>query len=289
MNVRRVAEHERAILAKTVGHAMVHAVGREPVHAPDVDPYPFDHALAHIVPRQVLVPTFGFIPHCADEPRTPVALQWEHREEIGSVQRDVQFAVQRRSACLDVGDVEQMFIRAARKADLQRLAHGGMGSVAPGNVRRLARFHFPIRPLQTGEHTIRSILEAQKLRWALDPHAGVGQAIDQQTFVFVLRKDQRVRKGAEAGAHFAEYGMCRLPAGHPQIGGEDLSPALDDWRREADLAVELERPRLHGKSARGRPGFRSFVDDPHAHSQPGQPERQHQTRRPCADDEDVGR
>src|SRR5207248_6080797 len=109
-------------------------------------------------------------------------------------------------------------------------------SVAAGNVGRLARLHRSIRPLQTGEHTIRSILEAQELGLALDVDARLSQAIDQQTFVLVLRKDQRVRKRTEARAHFAEHRMCRLSAGHPQIGGENLPSTLDDWRGEADLA-----------------------------------------------------
>ena len=49
-----------------------------------------------------------------------------------------------------------------------------MGPVAPGNVGRLARFLISIRPLQTGEHPIRSILEAQKLHSALDVDAERG-------------------------------------------------------------------------------------------------------------------
>ena len=80
----------------------------------------------------------------------------------------------------------------------------------------------------------------------------------------------------------------RLLAGHPEIRGDDPPSALDDRIGEADLAVELERPCLHGKRARGRPRFRRLVDDPHAHAQPRQPQGQHQTGRACADDEDVG-
>ena len=107
--------------------------------------------------------------------------------------------------------------------------------------------------------------------------------------MLVLRKDQRVRKRTEARAHFAEHGMCRLSAGHPQIGGENLPSTLDDWRGEADLAVELERPRLHAKGARCRSGLRRLVDNPDAHAEPRQPEGEHETGRPRTDDEDVRR
>ena len=83
-------------LRKLIGDPMVHAVGREPVHALDVDAHPFDHALAHVVPRQVVVLVLGVLAHCADQPRAPVALQREDGEKIGRVQRDVQLAVHRR-------------------------------------------------------------------------------------------------------------------------------------------------------------------------------------------------
>ena len=77
------------------------------------------------------------------------------------------------------------------------------------------------------------------------------------------------------------------PAGHPEIDGGHLPSALDDRVREADLAVQLERACLHGERARGRSRLRRLVDDSHADTQPRQPQRQHQARRSCADDEDV--
>src|ERR1700736_6894191 len=74
VDMRSVAEHERTTLAEMIGDPMVHAVGREPVHALDVDAHPVDHALAHVVPRQVLVLVLGFFAHRANEPRTRLAL-----------------------------------------------------------------------------------------------------------------------------------------------------------------------------------------------------------------------
>jgi hypothetical protein len=66
VDVRGVADQERATLAEMIGDPMVHVIGREPVHALDVDSHPLDHALAHVVPRQFPVLVFGFLAHCAD-------------------------------------------------------------------------------------------------------------------------------------------------------------------------------------------------------------------------------
>src|SRR5580693_2830049 len=140
----------------------------------------------------------------------------------------MQFAVHRGSASLYIGDVKEMVVRPARKSDLQRLAHGGMCPVAPSNVGSLTRFRCSIRLFQAGENTTSRSLEAQELRQVLDVDATLGQAIGQQTFVFVLGKDQRVWKWADARAHVAEDCMCRLVAGHPEIHGYGLPPTLDD-------------------------------------------------------------
>ena len=119
VDVRGVAEQERAALPEPIGDPMVHVIGREPVHALDVDAHPLDHAPADVVPRQVLVLLSGVRAHGADEPRVPLLLQRKDGEKIGRVQGDVQLAVHRRSARFDVGDVEQVVVGAAGEADLQ--------------------------------------------------------------------------------------------------------------------------------------------------------------------------
>src|SRR5580704_847761 len=136
-----------------------------------------------------------------------------------------------------------------------------MCPVAPSNVGSLTRLRCSIRPFQAGENATSRSLEAQELRLVLDVDASLGQAIDQQTFVFVLGKDQRVRKWADARAHVAEDCMSRLLACHPEIHGDGLPPMLDDRVSEADLAVQLERPRLHSNRARGCPRLCGLVYD----------------------------
>ena len=105
-----------------------------------------------------------------------------------------------------------------------------------------------------------------ELRSPFDLHAGLAQALDQQALVFVLRKDERVRKWAEPGAHFAQHGMGGALAGNPEICGDRFPPALNHRIREPDLAVELERPRLNSQRARRCPWLCRLVDDPHPHA-----------------------
>ena len=92
VDVRRVAQQKRPTLAEMIGHPMVHAVGRKPVHAADIDAHPFDDALAHVVPREVLVLTLGLLPHRANEPRSPIPLQREDGEKISRVEGNVHLA-----------------------------------------------------------------------------------------------------------------------------------------------------------------------------------------------------
>ena len=106
--------------------------------------------------------------------------------------------------------------------------------------------------------------------------------------MLVLRKDQSIRERAEARTHSAEDGACNLLTGYPEIRGGDRPSALDDRVSEADLLVQFERACLHGKCARRGPRLRRLIDDPDTDAQPRQPQGQHQARRPCANNEDVG-
>ena len=141
-------------LAETIGDAMVHAVGREPVHALDVDAHPLDHALAHVVPRQLVLLVFGLlIAYRADEPRAPFVLQRKDREKIGRVQADVQLAVHRRAARLDIGDVKEMVVRAAGKADSAAPRARRNARRRSRRCRRLHMSQLAIGAFQVGAHT----------------------------------------------------------------------------------------------------------------------------------------
>src|ERR1700731_1420862 len=105
-----------------------------------------------------------------------------------------------------------------------------MRAVASRDVGSLARLYGSVRPLQAREHTAACIVE-----------------VDQQTLVFVLRKNQRVRERAESCADVAEEKAGDPLASHPEIPAQDFSSTLDDGLSDADLTVELERACLYGE------------------------------------------
>src|SRR5262249_19624980 len=56
---------------------------------------------------------------------------------------------------------------------------------------------------------------------------------------------------------------------------------------EIELAIELERSRVDRQCAGGRAGLRGLVDDSWLRAELDQPQREHQTRGPSADDQHV--
>jgi hypothetical protein len=130
---------------------------------------------------------------------------------------------------------------------------------------------------------VRRLFIAQQLRLPLYFHAGLGQPRNQQTLMLILRKGQCIGERAESRAYFAEDDMSHAFACHPHIRGNRLPPRRHHRVRDAKLGVELERARLHRHRARGRPRLRGLVENPHPHAHPRQPKRQHQARRPRAD------
>jgi hypothetical protein len=63
--------------------------------------------------------------------------------------------------------------------------------------------------------------------------------------------------------------------------------ARDNEIGEVELAIEFERARVDGERTRRRAGLGSLVDDAQFHSELGQPEREDETGRPGADNQDI--
>ena len=173
------------------------------------------------------------------------------------VQRRVQLAVHRRAARFDVGDVEEMVVRAAGKPDPQGLAHGRMRAVAAGDVGRLARLRW--RRLPACSRATHSTGASPRSRRA-PSRARPGRR---------PRRSRSInRRSCSSCGKISAYGnglmpspmspktaraTC-LPAAQRLIGGHPPA-ARDDRIGETDLAVQLERARLHGERARRRPGL----------------------------------
>ncbi|MNX94104.1 hypothetical protein D3C86_1263230 [compost metagenome] len=140
---------------------------------------------------------------------------------------------------------------------------------------------------QGGGDAIAGFLEAQQLGVALDADAEGFETLDEQPFVFILREDFEKRVGCQTLADTAQGQVGHGLALDPEIGRSHAMAALDDGIRQAELAIQLQRPRLHGQCPRRGAGGRRLVDDPHADPQFAQPQGQHQPGRAGADDQDV--
>ncbi|MNQ89776.1 hypothetical protein D3C85_1050930 [compost metagenome] len=102
---------------------MMHAVGREPVQLFDLDLHVFDGPAADVFESQGFGLLGAVIAHGADQSRTTFSGQREHHEKVRFIKIHVQFAVERRTAGLHVGDVENLLIGAAGKSGVQGFAH----------------------------------------------------------------------------------------------------------------------------------------------------------------------
>src|SRR6266478_860747 len=238
VDVRGVAEEKDAPLLEARRDAVVHVVGREPVHAADIDAQPLQEVRAHVLPAQLLA--FLLCPGAdgADQPDPAFVLQGKDGGEVALVDRDVQLVVQQRAAGVDVRDVEEVLVRSAWEADAEALAHGGTCAIASGEISGLA-----CRVLQPRHDLAVHFLEVEQLGRPLDAHVQFFQPLDEEALVLVLRIDEPVGIGARDHAEPAELDVRRPGAAGPEIRGAELESRVDNFVRETELAVELQRPR----------------------------------------------
>ena len=287
--MRRVADQESSAASKVLGHTMVNLVSRKPIDPIHLQLQMLEGVLADVAPTKLVVMLFRFEPDGADDPRDVVPLHGKDGEKVGVVESNVQLVVREPAAKIDIGHVEDPLVGASRKADVEHLAHLGASPIAAGKVESFAFFFYAARSLQTSDHVIALLLEADELSEALDLDPLPTKVLDQKLFVLILGEDQQVREGAQSLAYVAEVGTsCRLAA-HPDVDGRELEAAVDDLVRKTDLAIELERTRVHRERARRGPRLGRLVDDPDVGAHALEPERQDQAGRAGADDENLRR
>jgi hypothetical protein len=83
----------------------------------------FDRPIADIFKLECIGPVSALVPHGSDEAGSPFPGQREYPQEIGLVEIDVQFAIERRASRFDIGDVEDLPVSTSRKACANRVAH----------------------------------------------------------------------------------------------------------------------------------------------------------------------
>ncbi len=222
-----------------------------------------------------------------DQPAGPVGLEREDGQEVGLVERDVQLLVEHRALGLDVGDVEQLDICAAREAGVQLAAHHRPGPVAAADVAGLADLLAAVGALQPGLDALRRLLEPEQLDGPLDLHVRRPEVLDQEPLVLVLGEDQDEGEGADPLADVADRQARGLLAPHPEIGRLHLEAEAHGLLGDAELAIEFQGPRLHRQGARGGPGLWGLVDDADADAALREPQGQGEARGARTRDQDV--
>lgn len=222
-----------------------------------------------------------------DQARPAGMSQREHGKEIRFIEVDVQFAIHGRSGGLDIGDIKQVVVGSTGKSRTQHLAHAGPSPVAAGKIRIAADFLSP-RFAQGRANLAAAILEISQLYLAFDFDAERAEAIDQQCFMLILRKNKGEWKWSEALPKIPERNAGGGPGLDPKIHSRDLVAAVNHILSESELLIELERAALNSQRARRGAGGRELVDDSDAYPESGQPQRQDQACRTCANDEYIG-
>ena len=101
----------------------------------------------------------------------------------------------------------------------------------------------------------------------------------------VLGKNQRKRKGTIAFADAPNRYSRRATATGPEIQRLDFDAGLDQRTGDADLIAELHRARVYGQRARRGARHRGAIDNAHADAELVKPQRQPETGRTGANDE----
>src|SRR5262249_58803714 len=104
VDMRGVAEQEGAALAEILRHAVVDAIGREPVDFLDFDLEIVDDPPADVLEFERISMPSAFTSHRADQPRASCPGQRKYREEVGLLEIGMEFAVDRWAGGLDIRD-----------------------------------------------------------------------------------------------------------------------------------------------------------------------------------------
>src|SRR5436853_3598439 len=110
----------------------------------------------------------ALVAHRADQPRAAGAGQWKYRQEISLLEVNVELAIDRGAARLDIRDVEQLTVGAARISGPHCLTHNRVDSIAPCDIICLAHFLAAVRSPQPRGNTIALFPVADQLGLALD-------------------------------------------------------------------------------------------------------------------------
>jgi hypothetical protein len=144
------------------------------------------------------------VPNGSDQSGSSLSSQREQGQEIRLVQISMQFSVEWRAFPLDVCNIEEMSISATWEARANGLANKRAGAVAARDVSRLADLLTPIRTPEAGCDETTPIFEPDQLGAAFNGDAKRPQPLDEETLVFVLRKDEQEGIRSQVRPYFLE-------------------------------------------------------------------------------------
>jgi hypothetical protein len=119
-------------------HPVMDMIGRKPVHFPDIDLQVLDRPIADIFELKGIDAVRTLVAHGSNQPGSSLSGQGKDRQEIGLVEIDVQFGIDRWARRFNIGDIEDLPIGASGEAGADRLAYSRVGAVATGDVVRFA-------------------------------------------------------------------------------------------------------------------------------------------------------
>src|SRR6266404_1645603 len=120
MNVCRIADHKRASFSEMLGYTMMNMIGRKPVYFFDIDLEILDNPAAVILEVERVGPIGAIVTHCPDQPGASLPGERKQDEEISLFEVDVQLTIDCRTGRLDVSDIKDMMVGAARKPRAHR-------------------------------------------------------------------------------------------------------------------------------------------------------------------------
>src|SRR6516225_10245836 len=179
MDVRRVAEQEGAAFPEILRHAVVDAIGREPVDLLDFDLEVVDDSPADIFELERIGMLGAFASHRADQPRRSFSGQRKYSEEVSLLEIDMEFAVDRGAGGLNIRDIEQVLVGAARISRTHRLAHDRVRAIASGDIGCLACLFLAVRSAQTRGDAAAFITVAQEFGAPLNRDAQLFERCNQ--------------------------------------------------------------------------------------------------------------
>jgi hypothetical protein len=98
----RIAEQEGAALAEMFRHPVMDVIGRKPVHFLDANLEVFDCPIADVFEFECIGAVSALIAHGSDQAGFTFPGQRENAQEIGLVEIDVQFAIERGASRFDM-------------------------------------------------------------------------------------------------------------------------------------------------------------------------------------------